>query len=652
MASLMAPTVEPSAGITQRLNSFESDLSPIRESHKEVKNSLGQFNQIAKTAMQFQLEAHNAANEAKLTDYSLRLQKAHADILNDLKTKTNKDAIDAREGVMQSFSDIQDKLAQELSEEDPYVINGFKQRAQQTLYNSQTHADAYVIEQSIRYRDTQRAAQVENLGEQMALHMDNPVMYSKAMEDFRAARAQQDDELGIEAGSDISKVMDRKVTDSIYSSEITKLIGLKKFGNADRMLKNAKGNEFINANTYNKAIVDLFAAREAAARQAEIDAQRRARFKSQQAKDAWDIKNAMAKNELLKLDYTKKELQMQYGPLSEAEKNAYEFKLIRDMEASDAFKEREIEEIDPETGQKVLKTVQLDAETRNKMIRMSAAKAANQFETSRNARNTAVQLALNTVADAAASGHGDSTIAKAVDAYESMPDGAEKDELGEAIGLIRQEVPESDLEARVQYKMDRSYIGDTAKAKEYIHRRDPSKIPTRPDGQVDIIKLRDNLAKEGISNYEATEIRADAQKLIDSSRDKKNQVYTTPGFAQMREVAAVSVGAGLVENGLLDDERISFNSADAKSRDAKVRERYTAGQYASRKVIEEFESRVASILDPAERQSRFLQLISSHEAKELMVKYGEEYYYDRNLMSVDELNAYDEKRINKWRGNK
>lgn len=649
MASLMAPTVEPSAGVTQRMNSFESDMSPIRESQKGIKNSLGQFNQIAKTALQFQLEAHNAANEAKLTDYSLRLQKAHADILNDLKSKTNKDAVDAREGVMQSFTDVQDKLASELANEDPSVIDGFKQQAQKTLYNSQTNADAYVIEQSIRYRDTQRAAQVENLGEQMALHMDNPVLYSKAMEEFRAARAQQDDELGIEAGSDASKVMDRKVTDSIYGSEITKLIGLKKFGNADRMLKNAKGNEFITANTYNRAIVDLVSAREAAARQAEIDAQRRARFKSQQAKDAWDIKNAMAKNEALKLDYTRKQLQMQFAPLSEAERNAYEFHLIKQYDEAGLYKTKDVEEIDPETGEKIVKTIEIPRETQLQMIRMKARESTNDFERERNARDYTIQDSLNLVADAAADGHGDTTLEKATNTYESMPEGAKKDALGMAIGTVRQHVPESDLETRVQYKMDRSFIGDTAKAKEVVARMDVGKIPLRPDGQVDVLQIRADLAKQGISNYEVSEIRADAQKRVDLNQDSKNKVYVSKGFSQMREMSAATIGAGLVDAGLLNDKRISFNSADAKSRDAAVRERYTAGQYVSRKVIEEMESRVAGILDPNERQSRFTQLMASHEAKELFVQYGEEYYYDRNLMDVDELNAYDDKRIERWK---
>lgn len=649
MASLMAPTVEPSAGITQRMNSFESDMSPIRESQKEIKNSLGQFNQIAKTALQFQLEAHNAANEAKLTDYSLRLQKAHADILNDLKSKTNKDAVDAREGVMQSFTDVQDKLASELANEDPSVIDGFKQQAQKTLYNSQTNADAYVIEQSIRYRDTQRAAQVENLGEQMALHMDNPVLYSKAMEDFRAARAQQDDELGIEAGSDASKVMDRKVTDSIYGSEITKLIGLKKFGNADRMLKNAKGNEFITANTYNRAIVDLFTSREAAARQAEMDAQRRARFKAQQAKDAWDIKNAMAKNELLKDQILDKDLKNRYADIPE-----YKLRFMKDqfakkmMAETDAHKYKEVMELDPMSGVMVPKLVERTPEERQFYVNIDASKYADGLNKMRNIDNAIVDNATNLFMDAVAQGNGDSALARVDDYLSSLPESEQKKELQVSKEVMKEKFSEAELETMAGYKYGITKPKSTDLANDIVSRMPLEKIPVDANGKTDMLAMRKVMSDYGISNYNVTTVRERADARIAKQQDAKNAAYNSRDMELSRDAAVVSVASALLNEGLIDDSRFSFNAADAKNRDPAVREKYAAGRAIVRRLLDDVESQVAGILDPNERNSRSLRILHSYETKEKLKRYAEDDSYDRNLMTVDQLNSYEESRIKEW----
>ncbi len=649
MASLMAPSVEPSAGITQRLNSFESDLSPIREAHKEVKSSLGQINQIAKGVLQFQLAAHNAANEAKLTDYSLRLQKAHADILNDLKTKTNKDAIDAHQGVMQSFTDVQDKLAQELSNEDPSVIDGFKQQAQKTLFNSQTHADAYVMEQSIRYRDTQRVAQIENLGEQIALNMDNPVLYSKAMEEFRAARAQQDDELGIEAGSDASKVMDRKVTDSIYASEITKLIGLKRFGNADSMLKSARGNEFINANTYNKALVDLFSAREAAARQAEMDAQRRARFKAQQAKDAWDIKNAMAKNELLKDQIVDNELKKRWGDLPEYKLRYMKAEHVKGLLATDAYKTKEVKEFDPTTGMEVVKEVPYTDEERKMLAGIAAEKFVSDFTKQRDISMALEDDAMNLFADAARRGDGDTQLARAEDTLAKMPEGTDKDMLSQSIEYLRQHVPEGELEQSVSYGKGITKPKSTDMAKDLITRIPLDQIPTDANGNADMLALRKIMSGYGVSNYNVPTIREYAQKRLDAKNDVREAAFASKDRVLSREASLVSVASNLIDQDIIDDDRLSFNPADAKNRDPKVREKYASGRAVMRRVLDDVESQVAGILDPNERQAAAQRIINSYETKEKIKRYADDDAYNRNVMSVEELNNYEESRIKEWK---
>lgn len=652
MASLMAPSVAPSAGITQRLNSFESNLSAVKEASRDYRNSLGQFNQLAKSVMQVQLAAHNAANEAKLTDYSLRLQKAHNDILNDLKTKTNKDAVDARAGVMQSFADIEKQLSEELANEDPSVVEGFKKNAQKTLFNSQTNADAYVMEQSVKYRDTQRAAQIENLAQDMALNMENPVMYSKALEEFRSARAQQDDELGIEAGSDASKAMDRKVTDSIYGSEITKLIGLKKFGAADNTLQNAVKNEFINANTYNRALVDLFTSREAAARQAEIDAQRRARFKAAQAKDAWDIKNAMLKNEMLKDEKIRQELKKQYGKLPDYEINAIQHQMQNKLEASDVYKQREITELDPETGAEITKTVDIDPETRKRLIALDAAKFTQKFVTDRDAMMSAEEEALNIVSDAAREGNGDSVISRAMDTLASMPDSAEKEALFKSIEHIRKNVPEGELEARVVYGMDVTKPSSTALAKDALDYLQPNQIPTDANGNVDSIALRGILKQKGISNYSATDIKAIAQKKVKQAKDARENTFTSKDFVASRNTALVSIGDALLNEGILDDERLSFDPRDASSKKAEDQEKYAAGRYVLRRVMDDIEQRVANIQDPNERQRAVQLIIRSSETKELIKRYADDDAFNRNLMSNDEMNQYNEARIERWRNGK
>ena len=114
----------------------------------------------------------------------------------------------------------------------------------------------------------------------------------------------------------------------------------------------------------------------------------------------------------------------------------------------------------------------------------------------------------------------------------------------------------------------------------------------------------------------------------------------------------MSIGDALLNEGILDDERLSFDPRDASSKKAEDQEKYAAGRYVLRRVMDDIEQRVANIQDPNERQRAVQLIIRSSETKELIKRYADDDAFDRNLMSNDEMNQYNEARIERWRNGK
>lgn len=653
MPGLMTPTVGPSTGVTNRLNAFEQDMSAVDQARRNTENSLNSFNSIAKDLIAIRLQAHNAANEARLTDYSLRLQQEHNSILNDLKTKTNKDAIDARESVIQSFDEVKKRLTDELKGQDPQVIDGFLKRAQQLSFNAQAEADAYIVEQSVSYRDTQRKAQVDSLYEQMAMNFDNPVLFSKFREEFEQARAIQDDELGIEPGSPLSTAKTLKYTDELYSNEAVRLIGLKRFGDAQNILVNAAKSGLIRADNYNKQISTLVAQRENAARQAEADAQRRASFAMAQQRHAAQMETEQLKQQKFIREEYEAKLKDQYGDIPEYKRRAQIATYAQALKDNDAFKYSEQTVVDPVTGIESVVQVENTKAQQDALIRDQALKSQWEYEISRSIENQAELTAFNSINEAAKQGQGDSALERAEYTYERMPQGASKDILGNSIERIRRSnISDEEVEARIKSNFDYSAPTSTAMAKEKIKYMNPQDIPVDRDGKVDYIALKIKLNNGGIDNFDMGAIGDIAQKKVDAQKSATSALYSSKDFERIRSNSLDVVLNQLLDDDVLDDEFFSIDMDDGSSSDVEDRNKYAAATYIKQKVLDDLEKQAdaAGLKDPTERQRYIISIASNASTKELFKKYAADYLYDADKMTNEQINAYDDNRIKNWKG--
>lgn len=652
MASLLTPTVGPGSGITNRVNSFEQNLGYVDRVQRTTESGLNELNTLAKGVISMRLAAHNAANDARITDYSLRLQQEHLNVLNDLKSKTNKDAIDARESVLKSFDEIQERLGSELKDQDPYVINSFNAKAKELAFRAQSEADAYIVEQSVKYRDSQRAAQLDNLYEQMAMNFDNPVLFSKAREEFEAARAQQDDELGIEPGSEMSIQKTMKYTDELYSNEAIRLIGQKRFGEADKMLKGAAQNGLIKADSYNKHLANLLAQQESAARQAEMDAQRRANFAMAQQRHAEQMQTEQLKQEKLKREAQDDFYKRMYSPLPEYERNAMLASRVQSLKDNDVFKYSNKVVVDEATGLETVMTVENAPEVQEQLITMQAMEDQRNYEQTRTVGGIVERNAFNALAQAAAQGNGDTVLERADDYLLSLPDGPEKEVLANSISFVRNGgYKEDEIEGRMKMQYDLSKPTSTALAKNVVSDMNLNEIPQTQDGKVDLIALRAKIGQKGISNYDVLAINKEAQKKIDAQKKVDTSLFESKPYLNVRKSTMTTVAYKMLDDDLLSDEVFSFDLDDGSSSDPEDREKYAAGQHVIQKVIEELEQRVnnAGLATAEERQRYFISLVNNASTKELFLKYARDYTYDVGKMSVDELNAYDDERIENWK---
>lgn len=653
MASLMTPTVAPSTGVTNRLNSFEQDMSSIDQARRNTETNLNAFNSIAKNLLAIRLQAHNAANEARLTDYSMRLQQEHMNILNDLKTKTNKDAIDARDGVVQSFDEAQKRLTDELKGQDPQVIDGFLQKAKQLSFTAQAEADAYIVEQSAKYRDTQRAAQVDNLYEQMALNFDNPVMFSKFKEEFEQARAMQDDELGIEPDSALSLAKTLKYTDDLYTNEATRLIGLKRFGDAKAILVNAAKGGLIRANNYNKQIASLVAQQESAARQAEADAQRRASFAMAQERHIAQLETEKLKQEKYQRDAYEQYLKDQYGEIPQYKRNAQIAMYVKGLKDNDAFKYSEQAIIDPDTGVQSIVTVENTAAQQNALINAEALKLQDNFELSRSIENQFDSIAYNVIGTAAQQGQGDTVLERAEYTYERMPQGADKEILGTHIQRLRsQDITEEEIETRVKTRFDFSKPTSTALAKEQIKNMAPQEVPVDANGNVDVLALKIKLNNKGIDNFDVLATNEEARKLVESQKNERAKLYESKGFKAARNSILDNVLYQLIDDDIISEDVFSIDLSDGSSSDPEDRNKYAAALALKQKVEQELEKKAdaAGITDPNERQRYIISISNNASTKELFRQFSLDYQFDSDQMTNEEINAYNDERIKNWKG--
>ncbi len=339
-------------------------------------------------------------------------------------------------------------------------------------------------------------------------------------------------------GSEMSIQKTMKYTDELYTNEAIRLIGQKRFGEADKMLKGAAQNGLIKADSYNKHLANLLAQQEAAARQAEMDAQRRANFAMAQQRHAEQMQTEQLKQEKLKREAQDDFYKRMYSPLPEYERNAMLASRVQSLKDNDVFKYSNQVVVDEATGLETVMTVANTPQVQEQLIAMQALKDQREFEQTRTVSGMVERDSFNALAQAAAQGNGDTVLERADDYLLTLPDGPEKELLERSINFVRTGgYKEDEIEGRMKMQYDLSKPTSTALAKNVVSDMNLNEIPQTQDGKVDSIALRAKIGKKGISNYDVLAINKEAQKKIDAQKKVDTSLFESKPYLNVQALS-------------------------------------------------------------------------------------------------------------------
>lgn len=645
--SLMAPTVGSSQGVTNRLNGIESNLSGIDQTAGQIDRIGGQIGQMTNQLLRMHLAAHQASNEALVLDYTNRLHKETSDIFNQLKTKTNKDAIDARPKVLDAFNQAQTRLSEELKDKDPYVVNTFRQNAQSTIYDAQAKADAYIMEQSIKYRDTERAAQIANIVELYAGNIENPVLAQKYKSELQAARTQQNNELGIENGSETDKAAYRALLTPVSQSQVDKYVGLKQFSAALDALHGFYSAGEITNDAYNDALVEIVRAQETARRQAEVDYMRRVRFENSQVLAAEKLKTEKLKQDRYIYAAEEQAIKDLYGPLTPTEQNARRF-YYADIIEKDPNAYRGYED---NQGQ----WHEYTPEQRKAIIYQVADSLVRKDVRDRDMAATVANINYDALAVLERHGSGDAPADRIKNAFANLAQGRELEgmpyeALRNAFDWWQQTgTNEGELNAMLQLRQTSRQPEATALAFEVIESLAArGELPLDRQGRVDQIQLGLILHRRGIENYDYSKASAAAEKYAKQQITALEKDFNNPALVHDRENFLMNMGAKALEldSGTYGDfsDFISFDPNDATG---KRKELYDRGRGVVARVALylKSEAKTQNFESAADMQSWFLTRASQSDVIELIQQYMAESLYQWDNMDTAQRNAYENAEI-------
>lgn len=262
MPQLMAPTVGPNSNVGQRFNAPKQDVSGIAQQKVAAATGLQRkMTSIAESVLQLQVTARAMANEAMVTDYVNRYEQEAKRAISELKTKSNLDAIDAVPQVHKLLEDNMQRYSEQLMERDNYVQRSFAEKAQQLSYQYRNEADAYGMEQSVKYRDTER-------GNQLTLRIDNYfAAMGTAQEGVKRAEALATfglilDDQGIDPNSDTAKVMWQTQTTKAHTTRADNFIELNQFGMARNTVNQAYARGELSAQVRSEYLAKIIGAEE------------------------------------------------------------------------------------------------------------------------------------------------------------------------------------------------------------------------------------------------------------------------------------------------------------------------------------------------------------------------------------------------------
>lgn len=514
MASLMVPTAGPAQGITNRLNTFESDFSGINAARARQSQEAAKQQQLISNAIGMATAAHNAANDALVLDYSNRLEREHQEILTGLQTKNNKDAIDAYQPTLDAMKSAVERYSEELKDADPSVKQAFTQAAQRLSLRSSAAVDAYVIQQSKQYRTNELKARVDLAVEDVARNFANPVLRSAALERWTAARKLQDADLGIEWGSAQSKAADLESMSSVYADKADILSSMDNFAGAFEVVQEGLRSGLMKAETADKTLAKTYARQEVARREAEAEARANLSLQSRLAVDQEKLKTEQLKQRKYIAEETEKAIKIANSPMTSADKSAMTDVVTRKLIADSEFAKGL-----PNAQRELLASTQ-------------AALHVEQVSASRDRVAVAEKHALQTAQALSfmGQGHGDSAWENALWAANEIkagrlaaPEGLTP-ELAEAqISLLQNSTkftPES-LNSALNLNFGRAPQTATDLATYVVSSLRADQIPTDAKGNIDEVALGQMLAEQGVTDFDYNKVLKLATSKVETKKNPK-----------------------------------------------------------------------------------------------------------------------------------
>ena len=517
MPSLMVPTAAAAQGVTNRLNTFESDFSDIRQARAQMSQEAATQQQLINNAIGMATAAHNAANDALVLDYSNRLERDQMQLLMDLRTKSNKAAIDSYKPTLDAMHSAVQRYSEELQDADPSVKAAFAQAAQRLSLKSTAAVDAYVIQESKNYRTNELKARVDLAAEDVMRNFDNPVLRSAALERWHAARQLQDADLGIEWGSAQSKSANLESMSAVYSAKADELSEMDNFAGSMAVIEEGLRTGLLKAEAANKAKARTYARQEVAQRQALADARAAQSHAQSMALAQEKLKTEALKQRKYIAEETEKAIKIANSPMSAPDKSA----------ATDVTAKKLI--ADPEYCK------DLPQDLREAQAYTDAALYVEQASASRDkvavAQNKALQTAQ--VLSFMGQGHGDSAWESALWAANAIksgqmaaPKGMSAELVSSQIELLQQSPqfgPES-LNAALNLNFGRAAPGATDLATNIVANLPADKIPTDAQGNLDSLKLNALLTREGVTNYDFNRIETQAASKVANKQNPNTAI--------------------------------------------------------------------------------------------------------------------------------
>lgn len=512
MPSLMVPTVAAPQGITNRVNGFESDFSDIRQAQTQSSREAAAQQQLLANAITMATEAHNAANEAMVLDYANRLEREHQQIMTGLRTKSNKDAVDAYQSTLGQMQAAVDRYSEELKDADPSVKTAFMQVAQRVSLRSISNVDAYVIQESKRYRTNELKARVEIAAEDVMRNFDNPALRNSAIARWKAARQAQDADLGIEWGSAQSISSNLESMSPVYASKADMLSNMENYAGALEIIQEGIAGGYLKGDAANKAIARTYARQEVTKRQRLADA----RAAQSHAQSMALAQEKMRTEELKQAKYVREQVE-NAAKIANSPMSPYLKSAAIDTTAAQLLKSKDYLPGAPQ-------------ELRQMQALADATVAVEQESARRDKSALANNQALQTAQLLAGlgTGHGDNAWESALWAAQAinndalpLPDGYTKELINSQLAVLQNSpnfTPES-VTAALNLRFGRAPSRATDLAVGYVAMLNPTELPRTAQGEVDLLQLNTFLSEQGLSNYDITKVANLAQQKVATIKD-------------------------------------------------------------------------------------------------------------------------------------